>query len=577
MTMCNNLTTAFITFYKYLGMRLFMAFSMALFAGLAESFGILMFLPILASLKSNDTDAILQDNQFFQKFFQNFLEKIPIDSIFISAITLIALAFALKGLFVFATQYLIGVLKADLQAQLKIEILQSLVTSEYLFFEKYSSGEINNIVVEQVNRIILSFHYIMQIFVLALYAFIYLSTAMSVEWQFTMISLVAGSISVLLFRPLGYKAQIVSKNTSTENAKLEKNIVEFVSSLGYYLATGLHKNQARKIDSFINILKRDQIIFAFLNSVYQGMREPITVTIILIVVYIQTVILGSPLEAILVTVVVLFRGISSLLGVQANWLKMNEFSGSLSSVVNFNRDAKEHKRVRANEKPPENFDGIKLEKVTFDYEAAPSVLDEISLTLPAKKISCLVGPSGSGKSTLLKLLLKLIEPTSGKIYVGDAELRLIDEVAWARHIGYVSQDTPLPSGTIREFFQQISEISSISELKIENALKEVGLDQFIAELTDGIDTVIREGGRNFSGGQRQRLLIAREILKEPSFLFLDEPTSALDQTSATVIKDVLWKLRGNMTIVLITHDLNLSQFADVTHVLGKNGKLQDEY
>ncbi|WP_455661536.1 ABC transporter ATP-binding protein [Pradoshia sp.] len=204
---------------------------------------------------------------------------------------------------------------------------------------------------------------------------------------------------------------------------------------------------------------------------------------------------------------------------------------------------------------------ICFKDVSFGYDDAEAILHQINLSIEPGKVTAVVGPSGSGKTTLFKLLERYYAPTSGGIYIGE---RLIDDYSlssWRKHIGYVSQESPLLGGTIRDNICYGIE-REVGEKELEYAARMANALEFIEQFPLQFDTEVGERGLKLSGGQRQRIAIARALLRQPGLLMLDEATSSLDSESEQLVQQALEKLMEGRTTLIIAHRLSTVIDAD---------------
>jgi ABC-type bacteriocin/lantibiotic exporter with double-glycine peptidase domain len=197
------------------------------------------------------------------------------------------------------------------------------------------------------------------------------------------------------------------------------------------------------------------------------------------------------------------------------------------------------------------------------------VLDDVSLHAAPGEFIALVGPSGSGKSTIFRLLLGFDTPESGTIYYDDQDLAHLDVYAVRRQFGIVLQQSKIMSATI---FENIAAGASITLDDAWDAARAAGLAEDIAEMSMGMHTVVSEGGSNISGGQRQRLLIARALAFKPAILLFDEATSALDNRTQATVTASLDRLR--VTRVVIAHRLSTIRHADRICVMDRGRIVQ---
>lgn len=224
-----------------------------------------------------------------------------------------------------------------------------------------------------------------------------------------------------------------------------------------------------------------------------------------------------------------------------------------------------------------NEQNINISNLSFRYGSihAPLVLKNIDVMIPQKKVTAIVGASGSGKTTLLKLLLKFYQPNEGNIKIGNSNLDNIDSTFWRRKCGVVMQDGYIFADSIARNITESSLDGLINTEKLLEAVKVARLDDFIESLPTGYNTRIGASGISLSGGQNQRILIARAVYKNPDFLFFDEATSALDAKNESEIMKNLESFYQNKTVVIVAHRLSTVKNADQILVLD-NGKIIEQ-
>jgi ATP-binding cassette, subfamily B, bacterial len=210
---------------------------------------------------------------------------------------------------------------------------------------------------------------------------------------------------------------------------------------------------------------------------------------------------------------------------------------------------------------------VKFDDITFAYNGRNPVLKQLSLSIPAGVTIGIVGATGSGKSTLVKLLLRFYEMQSGRILIDGVDIQELHLFDLRSCIGWVSQDVFLFHGTVAENIQYGS--FNATHEQIIQAAKQAEAHEFIEQLPQSYDTIVGERGQKFSGGQRQRLAIARAILKDPPILILDEATSAVDNETEAAIQRALDKVTQNRTTIVIAHRLSTIRHADCIYVMDK--------
>jgi len=261
---------------------------------------------------------------------------------------------------------------------------------------------------------------------------------------------------------------------------------------------------------------------------------------------------------------------------------LGQLNSPLAQFISFIRDAQDARMSlerlgeiynKPDEEPVGQFkinkipspSDIVLKNVSFRYGGSDSkwVLRNINLTIEAGKVTAIVGASGSGKTTLIKLLLGFYLPSHGNILLGNQSLNSFSPKAWRAKCGVVMQEGFIFSDTIAHNIGVMDDIPNLNRVKY--AANIANLDQFIAQLPLGIDTKIGAEGNGLSSGQRQRILIARAVYKNPAYIFLDEATNALDATNEKSIMEHLQKFYYGKTVVIVAHRLSTVKNAD--HIL----------
>ena len=219
--------------------------------------------------------------------------------------------------------------------------------------------------------------------------------------------------------------------------------------------------------------------------------------------------------------------------------------------------------------------GIRINNISFQYEGpnSPYVLDNIDLFIPEGKITAIVGSSGSGKTTLMKLLLKFYKPTNGSIFYNLMDTAEISPKSLRENCGVVTQDGFVFSDTIERNIATSDE--QIDYEKLNKAVKIANIQDFVESLPLKYKTKIGASGNGISGGQKQRMLIARAVYKNPNYIFFDEATSALDAENEKIIHDNLQSFFKGKTVVIIAHRLSTVKNADQIIVL-KKGKIVEK-
>ena len=208
---------------------------------------------------------------------------------------------------------------------------------------------------------------------------------------------------------------------------------------------------------------------------------------------------------------------------------------------------------------------LTLDHVSFSYLAATPVLQDVSVAIKPGQMVAFVGSSGAGKTSLLNLLPRFYDPTSGAVKLDDHDYRQIKVRDLRAHVALVSQESPILSATARDNIAYGNPTASIEQVR--TAARLAGAETFIDAMPQQFDSPLHEGGQNLSGGQRQRIGIARALATEAPILILDEPTSALDATNERMVTQTLHNLKGNRTVIIVSHRLSTVLECDVIYMM----------
>ena len=230
----------------------------------------------------------------------------------------------------------------------------------------------------------------------------------------------------------------------------------------------------------------------------------------------------------------------------------------------------EKARVSLGERLPDSF-GVHFDSVEYSYDGESLALRDVTMHIPEGKIVGLLGPSGSGKTTISQILLGLRKPTSGRATIGGVPADEISKGDAYNTVALVPQEPVLLQLSIMD---NIKFFRDFEESEVIEAAKRAYLHDDIVRMPAGYDTLAGEGGGAVSGGQKQRLAIARALIGSPKLIVLDEPTSVLDGRTEKLIRQTLSELRGHVTVVIISHRLETTAQCDLLVVLS-NGKIAD--
>jgi len=321
--------------------------------------------------------------------------------------------------------------------------------------------------------------------------------------------------------------------------------------------SGLKLAQYQSIGSnFINELKNIIITFLSATAVVTG---DITLGMMLSIQYIVGQ-LNAPL--------------GSFIGFIQLWQDAKISLERLSQVHSI-EDEDNQKTEKFKELPNQKTIYVKNLNFRYGSKSSPLVIENLSLEIPEGKITAIVGASGSGKTTLIKLLLKFYEPTEGNIYIGTTDLESINNDFWRLNCGAVLQETFIFNDTIAGNISESEQSEAIDREKLKMASYISNMDEFVERLPNKLNTELGTSGIRLSGGQEQRLMIARAVYKNPSYVFFDEATSSLDANNEKNIMEKLNSFIQGKTSIIVAHRLSTVKNADNIIVL-ENGSIVEQ-
>ncbi|UJH91306.1 ATP-binding cassette domain-containing protein [Antarcticibacterium sp. 1MA-6-2] len=319
-------------------------------------------------------------------------------------------------------------------------------------------------------------------------------------------------------------------------------------------------------------IEKSNVKIGVLDSILMAAREPLLILVVVIVIYVQTEILGSSLAQILASLFFFYRALSFLMQMQARWNKFLGVASSLENMQAFTKELKENKETQSKNSLKDTVKEMTLSNVSFYYGDTP-VLKNINLKIPRNETIAFVGESGSGKTTLVNIIAGLLPVDKGDYYINDQKSSEVNMANFQERIGYITQDPVIFSDTLYNNVTFWADSSEDKE-RFWKSLQQAAILDFVNGLPDKEQTILGNNGVNLSGGQKQRLSIARELFKEVEILILDEATSALDSETEKEIQKNIDDLKGNYTILIVAHRISTIKNSDRIIVM-KNGSIEN--
>lgn len=382
-----------------------------------------------------------------------------------------------------------------------------------------------------------------------------ISVLLYLNWKMTLVLFTVLPLSALILVPLGRQMYKISKGTQDETASFTATLSGVLSEIRLVKSSGAEEREYEAgRNGIMNLLS-----FGIREGKISAMISPLVsfVFMMLLVVIIgyggmqvsSGALTAGELVAFILYLIQIVMPLTQLTQFFTQIQKAKGASERIIETLAENEEIYEGIEVAAGAK-----EAIVIEDLSFSYKTGEPVLSGVDFSMLPGQVTAIVGPSGGGKTTLFSLLERFYEPQSGVIKLGEKPVSTFSLGSWRKLIGYVSQESPLLSGTIADNLGYGLD-REISTEEMRRAAAMAYADGFIEELPDGYNTDVGERGVKLSGGQRQRIAIARALLRDPKILMLDEATSSLDSQSEAVVQKALTNLMQGRTTIVIAHRL----------------------
>ncbi|QFY86340.1 ABC transporter ATP-binding protein [Bacillus subtilis] len=382
------------------------------------------------------------------------------------------------------------------------------------------------------------------------------------NWKLTLLVLVVVPLAALILVPIGRKMFSISRETQDETARFTGLLNQILPEIRLVKASNAEDVEYGRGKTGISSLFKLGVREAKVQSLVGPLISLVLMAALVAVIGYGGMQVSSgelTAGALVAFILYLFQIIMPMGQITTFFTQLQKSIGATERMIEILAEEEEDtvtgKQIENAHLP------IQLDCVSFGYKPDQLILKEVSAVIEAGKVTAIVGPSGGGKTTLFKLLERFYTPTAGAIRLGDEPIDTYSLESWREHIGYVSQESPLMSGTIRENICYGLE-RDVTDAEIEKAAEMAYALNFIKELPNQFDTEVGERGIMLSGGQRQRIAIARALLRNPSILMLDEATSSLDSQSEKSVQQALEVLMEGRTTIVIAHRLSTVVDAD---------------
>ncbi len=538
-------------------------------SGLLEGVGINSIIPLFSFVqggKNQSTDAI---SKIIADFFQFFHLPYTLKTLLLFIIGL----FVIKAGISFVVTHITADIITRYETGKRRQLLGATIAADWPYLSQQKVGHLDQRLTTDVINSSSLLANISSLILLIANLVVYTLLAVNISPIIALLTLVFGAVIFLLFKPLFYKNRIFSEQVE----KLYKEIAHFVNQnvigMKSIKAMAVETAVAEKAQAYFETARSLNMRMNAVRNITNTLLQPIGLIFIVGIFSFFYKLTAFNFASFAVIVYAINKVFAYIQLVQGQVHGINALLPYVASLDAYAEEARSRQEHDTGTKDFRFAKAISFQDVTFGYTDDGSVLSNISFTIKKGGMIGIIGPSGSGKTTVVDLLLRLLTPKQGIITLDDTDITKIHVADWREHIGYVSQDMFLLNDSIANNIRFYN--PHITERHMIMAAKQANIYDFILQQPRQFDTVVGERGVLISGGEKQRIILARILAREPDIIVLDEATSALDNESEALIQQSIENLKGNRTVIVIAHRLSTIMAVDNLIVL-EDGHIREQ-
>lgn len=468
-------------------------------------------------------------------------------------------------------QYLVVRTGEAATLRLRQQLFEAASRARWTVLAAGRGGHLINTIVSEANRVGIVFGNCITAFGLLTSFLVYMGMAAWLSWRFTLLTAGVGAVSLVGLRRLYASSRRFGAYTSAATNRMQEILNEHISAAKLIRGFGAGRWSRAIFTSIATDVSRYTRRNQTNTILVKGSVEPFGLLVLVAIVYLSVAVVRVAVAELLLLLLIFYRITPRLVSLQEMLQRIHGILPNYESVSEMLAGL-ETAGERAGGSPFASLQrGIELTHVTVGH-GDREVLRDVNLVIPVHSTVALLGGSGNGKTTLIDVMSGVLQPREGQVLIDGVPLDDIDLASYRSRIAIVAQEPTLFHDTIAANLRFASPDATDDELWA--ALAAARADQFVRESPLGLETLAGDQGLRMSGGQRQRIALARALLRKPDLLLLDEPSSALDAETEAAIRETFRSLRGQMTIVLVSHRLSLAEDADITYLVADGTVVQ---
>ncbi len=487
------------------------------------------------------------------------LEAVGIPPTLYALLPMIALLFWMKASIILFAKRQIGYTVARIATDLRLQLLRSLMAARWSHYTRLRTGSAANALATEAQRASTAYEHLAQVCGHLIECLIYLGLAFSISIPITIGAAIAALITLGGLNKFVTMSGKAGRKQTTFLKSLLTRVTDNLQAVKLLKATGRESLVEPLLEGDTQQLNTALRKRVFSREALRSMQEPILITSLCIMLFILVRYLDTPPAEALLLAALFAKTNGSSNKMHRRYQQTITEASALWSMHDMIDAARSDVETMTTGESPTLERGVELRGIRVELEGT-RVLDGFSLSIPAGKITALLGASGAGKTTTADLVMGLVRPDAGEVYIDGVPLGELDLLEWRQLIGYVPQETLMLHDSVAKNVSLGD--PNLTPEDIERALRDAGAWEFVSELPGGMECSVGERGMRLSGGQRQRIAIARALVHGARLLILDEATTALDPKSEASVLAAVEALRGRATVFAISHQPALRGVAD---------------
>jgi ATP-binding cassette subfamily C protein len=477
---------------------------------------------------------------------------------------LILVAIVVKAVVNLQINRYVGVVLSEIASDLRHRIIERLMEARWSYFTINPIGRFVAAILSEANWAGYAYRSSLTVVAMVVRALTVGAVALIFGWQTAIVAISLGLLMGFALRMLALTSRRAAKKFRSALSILVSDLMDLIVGYKPLKAMGRESILIESLRRETQKIKESMFDLAMMQQLTNGLPDLLIACTLAVGIYVVNLYFGISLEQSVTFAIATYALMSSVARVQKANQELAQSDSMYWAVLRLIDEIEGQIEPHRGDLVPTLDSSIELRNVSFSYGRG-LVLDNVAIEIPAGRVTTLVGESGSGKTTVADLILGLFVADSGQILIDGVDLGDIDIEKWRSAIGYVPQEVLMFNDTI-EANITLSD-PTLSRADVLRALELAGLLTFVNSLPNQLDTLVGERGQMISGGQRQRLALARALVHRPRLLILDEATSALDPVTEAEICEAVRKQAGEMTILAITHQKSWVDAADrVYHI-----------